>query len=393
MKVVQINSTCESGSIGKICKAVSQLLSENKIENYILYTLGHSDYPLGINCGNVLETRWYALKSRIFGNYGFNANRSTKRIIQDLDRIAPDIVHIHDIHSHNCNFFELFQYLKERRIKVFYTFHDCWAFTGYCTYFDAANCNKWMKNCHDCPQRRKFSWFFDKSEMLFNKKKQSLTDLDLTIITPSEWLANLTKESFLKDYQVKTINNGIDLSVFKPTVSDFRERYNIEEKFVILGVASVWGKRKGLDTFIKMSKQLSDDFSIVLVGTTKKIDKFLPNNIISIHRTESQTQLAEIYSAADVLVNPTMEENFPTVNIESIACGTPVITYNTGGSAEMLNEYCGKKKKKGDYKSLLSEIISLRCSKRFKSSACADRARAYDQNIKFNEYLKLYIIK
>lgn len=390
---MQINSTCGSGSIGKICKAVSQLLSENKIENYILYTLGHSDYPLGINCGNVLETRWYAFKSRIFGDYGFNASKSTKRIIRELDRISPNIVHIHNIHSHNCNFFELFQYLKERRIKVFYTFHDCWAFTGYCMYFDALNCSKWKTNCYDCPQRRKYSWFFDKSEQLYNMKKLSFAGLDSTIITPSEWLANLTKDSFLKGCQVKTINNGIDLSVFKPAESDFRQRYNIEEKFVILGVASIWEKRKGLDTFISLSKQLSDDFSIVLVGTTKKIDKFLPNNIISIHRTESQTQLAEIYSAADVLVNPTMEENFPTVNIESIACGTPVITYDTGGSAEMLNEHCGIVIKKGDYKSLLSEIKSLRCSKRFNSCACVDRASAYDQNVKFNEYLKLYIIK
>ena len=339
------------------------------------------------------NTKLNALKARICGNYGFNALLSTQSLLNHLDKIQPDIVHIHNIHSHDCNFKVLFEYLRMKQIKVFYTFHDCWAFTGYCMYFDAVNCNKWKTCCHECPQRRKFSWFFDKSEQLYNMKKLSFAGLDSTIITPSEWLANLTKDSFLKGCQVKTINNGIDLSVFKPAESDFRQRYNIEGKFVILGVASIWEKRKGLDTFIRLSKQLSDDFSIVLVGTTKKIDKFLPNNIISIHRTESQTQLAEIYSAVDVLVNPTMEENFPTVNIESIACGTPVITYNTGGSAEMLNEHCGIVIKKGDYKSLMSEIISLRYSKRFKSSACVDRARAYDQNIKFNEYLKLYIIK
>ena len=392
MKIVQINSTCESGSIGKICKAVSQLLTKNNIENYILYTIGHSDYPLGINCGSGLETRWYALKARICGDYGFNALRSTKRILRELDRISPDIVHIHNIHSHDCDFSELFQYFKERRIKVFYTFHDCWAFTGYCMYFDAVNCNKWKTGCYDCPQRRKFSWFFDKSKELYEKKKQSLAGLDLTIITPSEWLANLTKESFLKNYQVRTINNGIDLAVFEPSVSDFRKHYNIEGKFVILGSASVWEERKGLDTFINLSKQLSNDFCIVLVGTTTKIDKILPNNIISIHRTESQKQLAEIYSTADVLVNPTMEENFPTVNIESIACGTPVITYDTGGSAEMLNEQCGIVVKKGDFKSLLSEIISLQSGKRFNLSSCVNRAREYNQNLKFDEYLKLYNI-
>lgn len=392
MKLVQINATCGTGSIGKICKAVSQLLTANNIENYILYTVGNCDYDLGINCGNPKDTKRYALESRLLGNYGFNAKRNTGRIIGELQRISPDIVHIHNIHSHDCNFLALFRYLKENHIKVFYTFHDCWAFTGYCMYFDAVNCDKWKTTCCSCPQKKKFSWFFDRSSELHQLKKEALQDLDLTIITPSEWLAGLTRESFLKSYPIKVINNGIDLNIFKPTPSDFRKEYHIEDKFVLLGIASRWEVRKGLDTFIKLSKELDTSYQIVLVGTTPEIDKILPPNIISIHRTEGQKQLAEIYTAADALVNPTMEENFPTVNIESIACGTPVITYNTGGSSEMLNSLCGIVVDRGDFEGIVSGIKSLKQTKPFVLNDILNQAKKYDQATKFDEYLNLYNI-
>lgn len=390
MKVVQISSTCGSGSIGKICQSVSELLTSEGIENYVLYTIGHSNYQQSINYGKPKDTKKYALLSRVIGNYGFNATFSTNRLIEELDCISPDIVHIHNIHSHDCNFETLFAYLKDKKIKIYYTFHDCWAFTGYCMYFDAVNCNKWKTTCHNCPQRKKFSWFFDRSKELQQRKKKSLTDLDLTIITPSEWLANLTKESFLSSYPIRVINNGIDLNVFSPTQSDFRKKFNCEAKFVILGIASKWEKRKGLDTFIKLASDLSDQFQIVLVGTTDNIDKKLPQNIISIHRTEGQKELASIYTAADILVNPTMEENFPTVNIEAIACGTPVFTYDTGGSAEMLNERCSVVIPRGDYRQLLSEIQKYSSSQRFSSDDCIAQAAHYAQALKFSEYIDLY---
>lgn len=391
MKIVQINSTCGSGSIGKICKAVSQLLTDNNIENYIIYTIGNNDYELGINCGKLTDTKRYALGSRLLGNYGFNAKRNTERIIKELQRISPNVVHIHNIHSHDCNFSALFKYLKDNNIKVFYTFHDCWAFTGYCMYFDSVNCNKWKTSCGNCPQKKKFSWVFDRSKELQELKKQALKDLDLTIITPSEWLASITKESFLKNYPIKVINNGIDLNIFKPTPSDFRKKYHIEDKFVILGIASKWEVRKGLDTFIKLSKELDEQYQIVLVGSTPKIDKTLPSNIISIHRTEGQKQLAEIYTAADVLVNPTMEENFPTVNIESIACGTPVITYDTGGSAEMLSETCGVVVERGNYEELKNAIMKFNQNGFILFEECISQGGVYSQDRKFDEYLNLYL--
>lgn len=391
MKVVQISSTCGSGSIGKICQAVSELLSSACIENYVLYTLGRSNYKNAIKYAKTTDTRKYALISRVLGNYGFNAINSTSRLLEELDKISPDIVHVHNIHSHDCNFEALFSYLGSKKIKTFYTFHDCWAFTGYCMYFDAVSCDRWKTSCHNCPQRKKFSWFFDRSRELQIRKKNVLANLDLTIITPSRWLANLTAESFLSNKPIHVINNGIDLSVFQPTPSNFRHKYGCEGKFLILGIASIWENRKGLDCFVKLSKQLSEDFQIVLVGTTNEIDKQLPHNIISIHRTEGQKELAAIYTAADILVNPTMEENFPTVNIESIACGTPVFTYNTGGCAEMLNDKCAKVIPRGDYNKLLSEILEYRTSERYAPADCIKQASQYSQYKKFQEYINLYL--
>lgn len=391
MKVVQINATCDTGSIGKICKAVSEQLSAREIENYILYSQGYSDYPLGIRYSNKIKSKLDAIFSRLSGENGFTANQTNNDLLEELDRIKPDIVHIHNLHSHNCHFKKLFEYLRKNNIKVFYTFHDCWAFTGYCMYFDFVACNKWQTECNNCPQKKKFSLLFDKSTKLYNWKKDALACQDLTIITPSKWLASLVKESFLKDYPIHVINNGIDLEKFKPTKSDFRITYKCEKKFILLGVASGWEKRKGIDTFVRLANDLSDDFLIVLVGTNADIDKNLPNNIISIHRTANQTELAKIYSAADVLVNPTVEENFPTVNIEAIGCGTPVITYNTGGSAEMLDPSSGVLIEKGDYQALLSAIIDTRNNNTFTTDKLLQRASMYSQDDRYLEYINLYL--
>lgn len=213
----------------------------------------------------------------------------------------------------------------------------------------------------------------------------------MTLVTPSEWLAELTRQSFLKDYPVKVINNGIDLSIFKPTESDFRRRYNCEDKFILLGVAFGWGKRKGLDVFVELSKRLdSNRFQIVLVGTSEAIDTQLPSNIISIHKTDNQSQLAEIYTAADLFVNPTREENFPTVNIESIACGTPVITFNTGGSPEIIDDTCGCVVDCDDIDGMERAILRIESERPYSETSCMIRAQKYDMNEKFKEYVKLY---
>ena len=390
MKIVQINTTCGIGSTGKICVSVSRLLTENDIENYILYSSKSNGYTLGISCATNFYVKAQALKSRILGNYGFNSQKATRKMIAELERIQPDVVHLHNIHGHDCNLELLFQYLKKNQIKVIWTFHDCWAFTGYCPHFTMMKCDKWKTSCAHCIQKQEFSWFFDRSHAAYERKKTLLSGLDMTIVTPSQWLADLVRQSFLKEYPVKVINNGIDLEIFRPTHSDFREKHGLENKKIVLGVSFGWGEKKGLDVFIELAKRLDDTYQIVLVGTDARVDKQLPSNILSIHCTQNQQELAEIYSAADLFVNTTREENYPTVNMEAIACGTPVLTFQTGGSPEMLDETCGSVVPCDDIDALEKEIRRICADRPYSQEACVEKSKAFDKNQRFKEYVELY---
>lgn len=317
----------------------------------------------------------------------------TWMFINRLRLIRPDLVHLHIVHDTYLNISMLFKYLKKKNIPVVWTFHDCYAITGQCVYFDQVQCDKWKTGCNNCPQLRRYpvSNYFDRTSNLWNKKKKLFTGFNnMTIVTPSEWMANLVKESYLKDYNVRVINNGIDLNVFKPIESNFRKKHNLENKKIVLGVCYIWNSRKGLSDFIWLSKKLDDDYKIVLVGTNKEMDEYLPKNILSIHRTYDQKELAEIYTAADVLINPTYEDNFPTVNMEALACGTSVITYKTGGSAESINEKCGNVIEKGNQHDLLLEIKRVCERSPYTKEACIKQAYKYDMYEKFDEYVDLY---
>lgn len=392
MKIVQINSTCEQGSTGKICALISNLLNETGIENYILYSHGVSKRDNSYKFGNNIYYKLQALKGRIFGNSGFNSHISTWHLLFKLKQINPDIVHLHNLHSNDINLKILFDYLKKNKIKTIWTFHDCWAFTAYCPHFTMVRCDKWIDGCFNCPQRKEYSFFFDRSEKLYEKKKKLIENLDLTITTPSQWLANLVEQSFFKKCPVKVINNGIDIDVFKPTPSDFRKKHGIpNDKYIVLGVAFGWGVRKGLDVFVELSKHLDGKkYQIVLVGTDDKTDKQLPDNIISIHRTQNQSELAEIYTEADVFVNPTREDNYPTVNMEAIACGTPGVTFNTGGSPECYGETCGSVVPCDDIDELEKEIKLICETKVYSKEACIMKAKEFDMNDRFQEYVDLY---
>lgn len=392
MKVVQINAVCGSGSTGKICIGISKVLNDNAVKNKIFYFSGKSDYPYSEKLTCDLYIKLQALKSRIFANYGFNSKTATKKLIKKLEEFNPDVIHLHNIHGHDLNLRIFFDYVKKSGKKVVWTFHDCWAFTGYCSHFTAVNCDKWQTGCNKCPQKGKFSWFFDKSEKNFTDKKNCFANVDLTVVTPSKWLCDIVKKSFLSFDSVKIINNGINLSVFKPIKSNVNEIYGISrDKFVLLGVAMGWDDRKGLNAFVSLAEKLpKDKFQIVLVGTDKKTEKKLPENVISIRRTKNQSELAELYSAADLFVNPTIEDTFPTVNIESLACGTPVVTYRTGGSPEIIDETCGSIVESGDIKALIKEILSIYEKKPYTEKACVIRAKNFNEREKFGGYCMLY---
>lgn len=330
--------------------------------------------------------------SKTTGLVGFFSILPTALFLSKIKRYQPDIIHLHNLHGWYINLPMLFNYIKKHNIRVVWTLHDCWAFTGQCPHFTIAKCDKWKTGCHNCPQYRLYPGsYVDRTKTMYNHKKKWFTGVqDLTIVTPSQWLANLVKESYLKDYPVKVINNGIDLSVFRHTASDFRDKHNCKDKILLLGVAFGWGKRKGLDVFIELAKRLDEKYQIVLVGTDDDVEKELPNNVISIRRTQNQTELAKIYTAADIFVNPTREDNFPTVNIEAIACGTPVITFDTGGSPECIDQSCGSVIPCDDIDKMEREIIRIGTQKPYSKEACIARAMKFDMNDKFIEYVNLY---
>ena len=396
MKVLQINSVCGIGSTGRIATDIHKMLIEQGHESYIAY-----GRDLAKNCdnairiGNKFGIYFHVVKTRLVDKHGFGSKKATQEFIKEVEKIDPDIIHLHNIHGYYINIEILFNYLKKANKPVVWTLHDCWTFTGHCSYFDFVGCKKWKTGCYDCLEKTSYpaSRFQDNSKDNYKRKKDIFTGVrNLTIVTPSNWLARLVKKSYLREYPVKVINNGIDLEVFKPTKNNFKEKNNIANKFIILGVASVWDRRKGLKYFIKLSENLKEDEIIILVGVSEKQKKDLPKNIIGITRTNNVNELVEIYTAADVFVNPTLEDNFPTTNLEALACGTPVITFDTGGSGESIDEKCGFIVEKGDDFKLLQKIREVKTkSKITVSKKCIEIAKSkYEKTSNFNKYLRLY---
>lgn len=396
MKVLQINTTVNSGSHGRIAEEIGISLIAEGHNSYIAaaYT-GRPSRSRVIKIGHDLDRKLHGLKTRLFDRHGFGSKTSTRKLVRQVKNIDPDIIHLHNIHGYYLHIEVLFDYLKSAKKPVVWTFHDCWPFTGHCSHFDAVNCYKWKTECYSCPNKSGYprSVLFDNSRVNYRDKKQLFTGVsDMVLVSPSQWLAGHLNESFLKDYEIKVINNGIDTENFKPVRSDtLIEKYRINGKY-ILGVASTWTKRKGLDDFIRLRAMLEPEIGIVLVGLNRNQAGKLPDGIISITRTENISELAALYSGAEVFVNPTYVDNFPTTNIEALACGTPVVTYNTGGSPEAIDENIGTVVEKGDTEGLGKAVETiLKNGKEHYSSACRDRAvKLYNKNDRYGEYISLY---
>lgn len=359
MKLLEINVCSGCKSTGRIASDIANLfVRQDGNEAVIAYGRGYVDR--GIKTYKICDknaVRLDALTSRVFDNAGFNNKRATVKFIEWVKQYDPDIIHLHNIHGYYINVEVLFKYLKICGKKVIWTLHDCWPFTGHCSHFDFINCERWRDGCHDCPQKKEYpaSVVFDRSRKNYAQKKALFTGVpNMTLVSPSKWLGDLAKQSFLGEYPIAVIPNGIDTAVFKPTPSDFRARYGLENKTVVLGVASPWSRSKGLYDFYTLAERLGGEYAIVLVGLTEKQVSELPQHMVGITRTNSTEELAEIYTAADVFVNPTVSDNYPTVNVEAHACGTPVITYRTGGSVEsVMPDRIGEK---GDLRGLEAMI-------------------------------------
>ena len=389
MTVLMINVVCGIRSTGRICTDLATELEAQGHEVKIAY--GREDVPeqfqkYAVRIGTDFDVKFHGIKARLFDGCGWGSKKATERFIEWVKEFNPDVIHLHNIHGYYINVEVLFNYLRTCEKKIIWTLHDCWAFTGHSAFCDAVNCEKWITGCDNCPNMKEYpASFTDHSKKNWEKKKQLMQMIpNLYIVTPSKWLAGLVRKSFLEQYPVTVIHNGIDTSQFFPLQNDFREYYRIADKFVLLGVATAWDEMKGLSDYLKLASLLGDDYQVVLVGLTKEQIERLPSNVVGIERTNSVRELSYIYSSADLYLNLSYCENYPTVNLEAVACGTPVLTYNTGGSPE--SAQAGIVVPKGDLNAVVEAVMKCREDR---PSVNIDRNKI-DKSRALNEYLESY---
>ncbi len=387
--LLQINVTANWGSTGKIAEQIGQCAIAHGWDSYIAYGRWYNPSQSHlIKIGNKLDMYQHYAEQRILDNEGLCSSRATKEFIKRINEIKPDVIQLHNIHDHYLNYRLLFEYLNKTDIKVVWTFHDCWAFTGHCFHFITKGCERWKSGCFDCPLQHEYpKTFFDRSRKNYTMKKNLFgANNNLTIIACSEWIANFVRQSFLKDKPIYVINNGVDLNVFK----DSESLDTNKKSFHVLAVSNVWNKDKGFDDILKLREILSNEYEITIVGVTKQQLNSLPQGIVGIERTQNVHELVALYSKVDVFINPTYADNFPTVNLEALACGTPVITYRTGGSPEALDEKTGVVVEQGDINGLAVAIQKMK-ENPLSSADCRKRAEDYFEKDKcFEKYIELY---
>lgn len=400
---MQINPVLRmSTSTGRIMQEIGDLAMLHGWESYIAYSRGRDGVPdctsQLIPIGNRWSVAWHGVVTRLLDRHGLASTQATRELIRKVDDLKPDVIHIHNLHGYFLNYRLLFDYLSRQSVPVIWTVHDCWLYTGHCYYYSARGCNAWQTGCEHCPQQREFpaSWLTDRSARNFTDKRRAFTSLPyerLTLVPVSAWMAGEMEHSFLKDCRMRVIHNGIDTEVFAPQDGrDLLAHYGLEGKHILLGVASIWSREKGLEDFIRMAPLLHEDERIVLVGIDDRTARRLPAGIIPIRRTANVHQLAELYSAATAFVNATWQDNYPTVNLEAIACGTPVVTYRTGGSTESITPATGMVVEQGDIEAMLAAVRQIEARGKVTYMApCREYALAhFRKEDRYMDYLRLY---
>lgn len=390
-RLLQIDSCLNMLSTGRITESIGGLSIEKGWDVYIIHG---ARYVRNSSCMHSIQSvsKWgeylHFAESLLFDNHGLASRRATKKIIELIKRIKPDIIQLHCVHGYYINYQILFEYLNTTSIPIVWTFHDCWAFTGHCAHFVTAGCEKWKnEGCHDCPLNGEYpKSLVDRSDRNFKVKKHLFqSNRNLHIVAVSDWLASFTKESFLGDKDIRVINNGVDVSRFRPCGTKSYSKFNI------IGVASTWNRDKGFYDFYKIRETLpQNEYKILLVGLSEKQISELPDGIDGITRTDSVDDLVRLYSEANVLLNPTYADSFPTVNMEALACGTPVITYRTGGSPEIIDTNTGVVVEQGDINGIISAISDMK-EHPLSSEKCRERAVAkYDKDKRYMDYINMY---
>lgn len=392
-RLLQVN-VCLNYSTGKIAQAIGEKALAHNWSSWIAYSMRESNVPCEskvIPLGPWWSPYLHYIESKIFDREGLSSRIATRRLISYIKKIQPDVVQLHNIHDHWLNYKILFSYLNTTQIKVVWTFHDCWAFTGHCFHFVIKNCEKWKTGCYECPLCREYpKSILDRSAKNFQQKKELFSKCkNLTIVPCSDWMRDFVKESFLKEKNIYVIKNGINIDIFKPSII----KYKKDSVYRIIAVSNVWNKEKGIEDIYQLRDFLPEDYHITIVGLTSEQAKSLPKGIIGVQRTQNVQELVELYSNSDVLINPTYADTFPTINLEALACGTPVITYRTGGAPEAIDVNTGAVVDQGDLEALCAKIKEFK-HLNFKinhTQDCRQRAvEMFNQDKCFDTYIELY---
>lgn len=394
--LLQISIEANVCSIGRIEQQIGEMALAEGWQSYMTYSRGYKPgASKTIKIGNMADVYWHVLMTRLFDRHCLHSKKATKKLVDQIKEINPDVIHIHQIHGYFLNIEILFDFLKDFGKPIVWTFHDCWAFTGHCSHFDKVGCEKWKTGCYACPLKGEYpASYSDRSKKNYKLKKELFSNIpNLHIVTVSKWLQQLVEESFFKSYDIQTIYNGVDVNVFHPRQNKVViKNLNLEGKRILLAAATTWTEDKGLNDYYELRKVLSDEKIIVLVGLTEDKINALPAGIVGIKRTNSQDELAELYSAADITLNLSYLETFGLTTAEGMACGTPGIVYNKTASPELISPETGKIVEAGDIKAIagaIEEILSK--GKSSYSDKCRKRALdLYDKNKQYREYLELY---
>ena len=394
MNVFQINTVCGSGSTGRIAVNLARMLEEKGDRSLIAYARGQAPQNVvSFKFGNKFSIALHGVLTRVTDRHGLYSTHGTKELIKKIQEENPDIIHLHNIHGYYVNIKLLFEFLREYQKPVVWTLHDCWSYTGHCAYYSFAGCDKWKTGCENCKQKKAYpgSLIIDASRENYAEKKKLFTSLEkFCLVTPSTWLKEEVEQSFFQGKEVVAIPNGIDTKVFVPTESDIKERYGLQKKKVLLGVANLWEERKGLSDFIELGKQLDDSYVIVLIGLSKEQIASLPEGIIGIERTANIAELVQWYSAADIYINASVEETMGLTTGEAICCGTPVIAYDATAIPESVKEGCGlvvEPKQVNQVKAAIEEIIKNRPDY---VEGCKKQREGFAKHLAEEAYYRLY---
>ncbi len=402
-RVMLVNTVVGTGSVGRLVAGLYDTLSANGYECMVAY--GRDTHPEGMNAyriGQDLDVYIHGALSRLTDRHGFYSKRATVQFINVIEEFKPDIIHLHNVHGYYLNIRVLFEYLKSTDIRLIWTLHDCWTFTGHCSHFEYIGCNKWINGCYSCEQLAEYpkSIGKDNSTRNWNDKRELFTGFeDMTLVTPSQWLKARVEQSFMGEYHTVVVPTGIDTDIFHPVAEErsddnlvfrLRNSLNLRNKNVLLGVANPWRTRKGLMQFVNLSKLINERCVIVLVGLNDEQLSSLPESIIGIGHTDSPEELAALYSMADIYVNLTLEDTFPTTNLEAIACGTPVITYRSGGSSETIDDTCGISVERNSVQGVVAAIDTILSQKgiAYTKEDCLKRAALFAREVRFEEYIR-----